>query len=88
MTRLLDLFGLNFIRAQFTVSSKAVRTQRACMCVVVDMVRSSMNPLLDGSCIPEAVLCPLIFLLAALMIKYMPITTEMVQPVTIPFFNL
>ena len=48
MTRLLDLFGLNFIRAQFTVSSKVVSTQRACTCVVVDMVRSSMNPLLDG----------------------------------------
>ena len=91
MTRLLDLSGLNFMRAQLTVSSNAVRTQRAWTCVVVDMVRSSMNPLLDGRRIPEAVFGPLVSLLAALMIWFMPITnstTEMVQSVTIPFSNL
>mgnify|MGYP006890318577 CR=1 FL=1 len=92
MTRLLDLFGLNFMRVQLTVSSKVVSTQPACTCVVVDMVRSSMKPRLDGRCIPEAVFGPLVSLLAALMIRCMPITnsttTEMVQPVTIPFSNL
>ena len=46
------------MRPQLTVSSNAVRTHRAWTCVVVDIVRSSMNPLLDGRCIPEAVFDP------------------------------
>ena len=71
MTKLLDLFGLNYIRAQLTVSSNALKTQRARTCVVVDMVRS-MNVLLDGRCIHEDVIGPLVSLLAALMIRFIP----------------
>ena len=51
-----------------------------------------MKPRLDGRCIPEAVFDHLVSLLAALMIRCMPITnsttTEMVQLVIIPFSNL
>ena len=51
MTRPLDCLDLNFILEQVAVSSTAVSTHLACTCVLVVIVRSSMNPV-D---IPEAV---------------------------------
>ena len=45
MTKHLDLLGLNYMRAQDTVSSSNCRIQRAWMWLSVEMVKSSMKPL-------------------------------------------
>ena len=60
--------------------------------VVVVSVMSSMNPLLYSRYTPEALLGPRVSLFPAFMMRFIPINeysaTEMVQPVTIPFYNL
>ena len=91
MMRLLDFLGLNFILAQVAVVSSTDSIHLACMWDLVDKVKSSMNPLLEGRCIPDAVFGPLVSLLAVLMMRFIPITnrtTETVQPVTMPFSSL
>ncbi|KAH3772967.1 hypothetical protein DPMN_174315 [Dreissena polymorpha] len=62
MIRVLDFLGLNFNRAHVTASSRVVSTQWACTCVVVVIVRSSMNPLLDERFITDTVFGPLVSL--------------------------
>ena len=45
------------------------------------IVRSSMNPLLDGTLIPEDVFSPLVSLSAVLMIRFIAITNSMAEMV-------
>ena len=71
MIKQLDLCGLNFIRANIHL---------AWIWLWVDNVKSSMNPLLAGSRIPNSVLGPRVSFSAAFNITKG--ITEMVQPVT------
>ena len=48
LTFILDLDGVNYIRAYVAVPSMTSSTHLACTCVVVVMVKSSIWPLLGG----------------------------------------
>lgn len=58
VSRLLKCFGLNFILAQVAAASSADNIHLVCTWACVITVKSSMKPMLDCWCIPEAVFWP------------------------------
>lgn len=88
ITSLLDFLGLKTFFAHVAIRSSSSRTHLACSWVGVITVRSSINALIAGCWHPAAVFGPLDFVLAAEMIRFIPMMNKMgeiVHPVTIPF---